>query len=683
MIGDTYGLTTIRSGTTPVPRKTVHNLTPSTQGSENRSTHETPRWKRRQCIFLFLSVCGVYLCTLTDVDFYRIVDGQIMFDTAVSLHEFGELGISPQWVDHGGRIGVSDVYGKYGIGLPIAQQIPLFFANSAERSLGQGSSNIILAMLNLLLTAGAALLAALSLRELGYRFRTGALAALAFALATHAWAYIAYDFSEPLQEFCLLLALWFILRAVKSPAPSSLSWSVAGFVLGFAVLTKANLLVLIPGFAVYLWFELASPERRRVLPRFMAPLLLWGVGFAILNDHRFGSIFDFGYGQETANFSTPLLTGLYGLLFSPNKGLIFYAPLALLFPWAVKKMSRQRHREVLLLVSMVGLHVLVNSKWWSWEGGESWGPRILLPIVPIVILCVATLVESGKKFIAAFAVLFVAGVGVNLLGVLLYFQVWPVVVKLNTTRVALDVRGRPSEEYIESNGRRWFRPSTATYYLPGLSPIKGHAWLLRLRYGGTPFPLSRLEEGSPTPPTTVRFASLDIHFSLLKDRFFIAQLRSPHFWLWETLRHSTREEVFSYPAYALALEHQGDRAVAQNNAARALACYRRAAALMPNNAIPALKLANLNSQLGMPREAEQVLTQYTAYLSTHPHGADPELRRPQERAVRIRLAGLFELSGDPASARREYESVLQLKPPEADRAFIEKHLRALGVTPPQ
>ena len=48
-------------------------------------------------ILFFLIISFVYLCTLSDAYFGLISNGQVMFHTAVSLHEFGELGIGPEF----------------------------------------------------------------------------------------------------------------------------------------------------------------------------------------------------------------------------------------------------------------------------------------------------------------------------------------------------------------------------------------------------------------------------------------------------------------------------------------------------------------------------------------------------------------------------------------------------------
>ena len=669
---------------------------------------------------MFLSICLIYLFTLSDKDFYRVSDGQVMFDTAVSLHEFGEMGISPEMAASGARLGRNgrDYYGKYGLGLSLAEQIPLLFVPLVERLCGQASSNVLFGLMNLLLTALTALLLALCLDQLGCRFRVCTLAAVAFAFSTFAWPYISYDFSEPLQAFCLMLAFWLLLKSFGSPGVflrrgllragaenssssssslatikahdpkqsaaaggyQSITAGLAGFVLGFAVLTKANLLLLIPCYAVYLWLRSDASRRLRHLIVFLVPLLLWGAVIAWLNWYRFGSLFDFGYGKEAAQFTNPLFAGLYGLLLGPNKGLIFYAPVALLLPWAVWTMRRRARPEIVFILSVLAIQTLVNAMWWSWEGGWSWGPRMILPIVPFLLVGVGLLLETVTWSIAPFLVTAIVGLAINLMGVLIYFSVWPMVVSANHLLLSLNLPERPATEYVVRDGQRWFYPFVGAYYIPALSPIRGAAWLLRLRYLGTPVSLSQLEQPSATALPKAQFGLVQVDFSLLDvhDRFLMAQLRSAHFWLWDLLTHRPTEEVFSYPAYAVALEQEGDNAVAQKHLFRAFDCYQRAAHWMPNNASPVLKLADLLLQSNDLGEAQAILTRYLEFSNRTASSEDPAIRWPQQRAVLFRLGQIDERIGNVPAALEAYREILALAPPEPDRLLVEKRIAALS-----
>jgi hypothetical protein len=634
--------------------------------------------KLHRYALLFLAICLVYLSTLSDSYLGLISDGRDMFETAVSLHDFGELAIPAEHYPIDGPAVEIERYAKYGLGFSIVQQVPLLFAAGVEKMFGEGRSNVLFALTNMLLTALTSLLVALCLRDLGFRFRTATWAALAFSFGTFAWPYISYDFSEPLQAFCLTASFWLLIQAVKSSPPSCFFLVLAGFVLGFSVLTKGFLLILIPSYVLYLWMRLESPlpQRAASLTWFALPLGFWSPVIASLNLYRFGSVFDFGYGSETTQFTTPLAIGLYGLLLSPNKGLVFYAPVVAVVPWSLWKIFRRQRCEFVFFMSVFVIYILPTSMWWSWEGGTSWGPRLLLPIVPLFVVSAAMLLDEVKSSVIPFATCVVIGVGVNLLGVLVSIVMWNYVLELNNgIRVPLNVSGRPVAEYIERDGKKWFSPAVASSYLPSLSPILGHAWLLRLRYFERPFSLSTLKDETSVPPEPVNFPPVQTDFSLLRGTgtpldYTIWQLRSAHFWLWDTLLRQPREEPFSYSIYGWALSKQGDRAMAQNNPKRALQCFRRALELIPNSAVTAMKLSQVQLQMETPLEAEQTLVQFLE-------------RRPQEALARLQLAHLYEVTGNRKAALHTYYTYQALHPGDEYLPIVQQRIAELSAGPTQ
>ncbi|HEY3174694.1 MAG TPA: glycosyltransferase family 39 protein, partial [Candidatus Polarisedimenticolia bacterium] len=319
---------------------------------------------------LFLVICLGYLCTLNATDFGSIRDGQVMLDMAVNLHQFGDLIVGYTLDQDKGIIPEVGGGGRYGVGYSLVEQIPILFVGPVERIFGEGSSNVLFPMTNMLVIGLTALLVALSLQAMGRPFRTGALAAAAFAFGTFVWPYVSYDFSEPVQGLCVAAAFFFSVRAAKGRPASRLDLAMAATALGFGVMTKPTLLILAPAFALYLWTGLTGPARRRALTFawFGLTLAAWGLLIAGVNLHRFGSFLEFGYGRESGQFTTPLAAGLYYLLLGPNRGLVPYAPVALMLPWGLWAARRVDRREVILLASLLAALVLVIAKWWGWEG---------------------------------------------------------------------------------------------------------------------------------------------------------------------------------------------------------------------------------------------------------------------------------------------------------------------------
>jgi hypothetical protein len=100
---------------------------------------------------------------------------------------------------------------------------------------------------------------------------------------------------------------------------------------------------------------------------------------------------------ETETFTTPTFVGTVGLFFSSGKGLIWFAPLAfvglaMLLPFAYRRPEIGRP-----LLFAVACHCLVVTHWWAWHGSLSWGPRLLLPVIPLMMIPIAGLIERRNE----------------------------------------------------------------------------------------------------------------------------------------------------------------------------------------------------------------------------------------------------------------------------------------------
>ncbi|HYM60017.1 MAG TPA: hypothetical protein VEZ11_03900 [Thermoanaerobaculia bacterium] len=112
---------------------------------------------------------------------------------------------------------------------------------------------------------------------------------------------------------------------------------------------------------------------------------------------RRGGIFRTGYERE--GFTTPLLTGLWGELAAPSRGVVFFIPAFLLGPlllalYRQRLSDRARIFVQLSLLYSCGL-ILAYATWWSWHGSWYWGPRFLLPLSVFGAIYLALLVKHG------------------------------------------------------------------------------------------------------------------------------------------------------------------------------------------------------------------------------------------------------------------------------------------------
>jgi hypothetical protein len=129
---------------------------------------------------------------------------------------------------------------------------------------------------------------------------------------------------------------------------------------------------------------------------FTGVLALW----AWYNWARYGNPVTFGY--EGEGFTTPLMTGLYGLTLSVGRGLVFFSPLTALgaaglaaYRGRVPPLARQ---PLLLFAGVAAVYLVIFSTWHMFEGGWTWGPRFLLTFVPMLHIGVALMLNAAPAW---------------------------------------------------------------------------------------------------------------------------------------------------------------------------------------------------------------------------------------------------------------------------------------------
>lgn len=221
--------------------------------------------------------------------------------------------------------------------------------------------------------------------RLGYSSRLSLGLGLAYALCTMVVPYTGTYFSEPLIALLILLAVYAVYAARASA--SVLRWLiVAGTALGLTVFVRERSAIMLPPFILYVYLY-----HRRVLWRgwlaFFAPLVMFGVIIGLFNWARYGSPLTFGFSAlQHTSFTTPLLLGLYGLLISPGKGLLLYNPIVWAGLIGLAIMFRTRRREAILFALIVLAELLFFAMYEFWTGGWNWGPRYLMPVLPLLVL---------------------------------------------------------------------------------------------------------------------------------------------------------------------------------------------------------------------------------------------------------------------------------------------------------
>jgi hypothetical protein len=226
----------------------------------------------------------------------------------------------------------------------------------------------------------------------------------------------------------------------------------------------------------------------------LAPVVL-----ALLYNHlRTGNPLGNSYseGVDELGFSTPIYEGLYGLFLSPGKGLIWYGPIALV--GAVAWWRRRSEPAAWLVAGLSASYVGVVACWWAWHGAECWGPRLIVPLLPLWVLPAGALLTEGQTWRRVAVVAAVIGLAVQLVGAAVAWQhfyhrapytTWAEGMQQGTTTI--DPHNLDSVHYSVSQ-----------------SPIVGHAWL-----AGHLAKNSRDLSGTAPWSGTIRNPSVDFGFN--------------------------------------------------------------------------------------------------------------------------------------------------------------------------
>ncbi len=352
-----------------------------------------------------LAVAVVLAGTMDDRFADRPSDSWQMLKTAIAITETGEIGMAagPQAPRALFRK-EGDAVSRYGMGMSIVQIPAAFVAPWVERNLGPGRSGPLFLLAPFGLVLLAAWLSGITARLLGAGEKGGVLAILLTGLGSPLGSYSAWSLSEPLQAVALVGAFAGALAAARSAPGRHANFLAAasGFAAGSAVLAKSSLLVAAPFALLPL---LASKPRAALLGRVGAaatgsvlPSATW-LAFEVV---RFGTPLT-SYGGE--GFTHPLLDGLWRLLIGPNKGLLFTFPAFVValaaMASAVRRASVPRREDLRFLAALAGsalfgVLLFTSATWWSWHGVAGWGPRFLVPSVPILAAWAATLLELSQ-----------------------------------------------------------------------------------------------------------------------------------------------------------------------------------------------------------------------------------------------------------------------------------------------
>ncbi|MEM2914699.1 MAG: hypothetical protein QXH91_04790 [Candidatus Bathyarchaeia archaeon] len=172
--------------------------------------------------------------------------------------------------------------------------------------------------------------------------------------------------------------------------------------------------------AWYIWKKQGNPFL--LFPALIGPIIIGCYNYLCFgNPLIFGEqLKSFGVPSQSSlleQFNTPIYLGLFGLLFSPYRGLFLFAPITLMSFLGVKPLYQKWRDESILFALMITLILLPYSAWSDWAGGFAFGPRFLTSIVPYTITPLAFCNLTNKKLLTIYRFLFVVSCFINLVSV--------------------------------------------------------------------------------------------------------------------------------------------------------------------------------------------------------------------------------------------------------------------------
>jgi len=226
-------------------------------------------------------------------------------------------------------------------------------------------------------------------------------------LGTYLLPYGRDFFTEPLVALGLVVM---VERALAGHGQQ------AALALAAAVLARPQSAAFAP---LLIGFMALRGDGVRAIARTIPPLAFAAIATVAYNVYRFADPLEFGYRPPVdPGFTTPLLEGASGLLLDPEKSLVLFAPALVLAPLAFVVLWRRARLTAALLLGVFAVTFVLAATWHSWQGGWSWGPRLVIPGVALVLVALGPWIGTSRRRMRLAGALFAVGFAVSFSAVL-------------------------------------------------------------------------------------------------------------------------------------------------------------------------------------------------------------------------------------------------------------------------
>jgi hypothetical protein len=366
-----------------------------THGSASPLTTEARRGGR------LVGACALCVFIATAGGSLTSVDAVITYEVTKSLVSRGSVAFDhPGLNEHRGIDG--RFYSPFGIGQSL-YNVPFYVAARVlHRSLHLriGKSDTIekagVALGSAVASAGTVWLVYLFAFRLTGDLNAALLTALGCGFGTLVWPYSKFGFNQALTAACLtggLYTAWTALRTNRERL-----FIASGLWLAWTFLTRHEMALVAGTIALWAAFDAAKPDARTVrrLVYMGVPLAAALVFWLVYNTWRFGNPLDTGdlglasVDDQRFVLGASTIFGVAGLLFSPGRSVFIYAPLVVVGLTSLGALAQRDKRLATLIGICLAEGLMLYGSLRYWDGLRAYGPRYLVPLIPLAILPLST-----------------------------------------------------------------------------------------------------------------------------------------------------------------------------------------------------------------------------------------------------------------------------------------------------